>query len=378
MAVEDAADFTIARHAPEVVLSRREGPVLVRRRDAGALALPSGAIVVVDPRSVLGEPPRPLTRRVAPGRYPVRIAETPGVVAFAAIELDPRPSVRWELASPEGVDVTTLEPGMFYGCDVDAGWASFVDAAVVDRLEEHRGVERALDLADGCAVIPLGRAGDAEANVVAVASGYGDGSYPSYWGFAEDGAVVELVTDFTVLVDPVRHDGVLHLDGARPVRSDELAALGAVLAVEGREGRELVVRVRTPPSHHLDVTPRPFVAHALPNVGHDGCYRFEGEPRALAWSYTRGFTPMVRVGVAALELEPLGALYERAATRLLEGGALESTATPRELAFAIAAEDLAAGGRGKGFYERLLESELVDELFAPEDEVVASLRAAAH
>ena len=36
-------------------------------------------------------------------------------------------------------------------------------------------------------------------NVVFCSSGWGDGSYASYWGFDRDGEVVCLVTDFQVL-----------------------------------------------------------------------------------------------------------------------------------------------------------------------------------
>jgi hypothetical protein len=37
------------------------------------------------------------------------------------------------------------------------------------------------------------------ANVIAFSSGYGDGSYPSYWGHDLTGQRVALVTDFVVL-----------------------------------------------------------------------------------------------------------------------------------------------------------------------------------
>ena len=37
------------------------------------------------------------------------------------------------------------------------------------------------------------------ANVIAFSSGYGDGSYPSYWGYDLAGQRVALVTDFGVL-----------------------------------------------------------------------------------------------------------------------------------------------------------------------------------
>ena len=37
------------------------------------------------------------------------------------------------------------------------------------------------------------------ANVVAFASGFGDGAYPSYAGFDRDGRIVAVLTDFGIL-----------------------------------------------------------------------------------------------------------------------------------------------------------------------------------
>lgn len=37
------------------------------------------------------------------------------------------------------------------------------------------------------------------ANLIAFSSGWGDGSYPSFWGYDADGQRVGLVTDFGVL-----------------------------------------------------------------------------------------------------------------------------------------------------------------------------------
>ena len=36
-------------------------------------------------------------------------------------------------------------------------------------------------------------------NVIIFASGWGDGSYPTYWGTNEEGEIVELITDFMVV-----------------------------------------------------------------------------------------------------------------------------------------------------------------------------------
>jgi uncharacterized protein DUF4241 len=38
------------------------------------------------------------------------------------------------------------------------------------------------------------------ANILLFTSGWGDGAYPSYWGYAADDALVCLLTDFGVVV----------------------------------------------------------------------------------------------------------------------------------------------------------------------------------
>lgn len=46
---------------------------------------------------------------------------------------------------------------------------------------------------------------------VATESGYGDGGYPVLWGVDDDGAVVQLVVDFMVLVTDAEDGRLVHL-----------------------------------------------------------------------------------------------------------------------------------------------------------------------
>ncbi len=175
----------------------------------GELVLPTGRIVACDPFLVFGGE-EPFTRGVAPGRYPVLVnvaaLEDDQRVAYAIVRFGERPPVRWEMALLPGQDAATLGESEFFGYGVDAGTGCFMDAQVARVLaerateeNEHNGdlleamektyvhtwswLDVVLDPAKG-------------ANVVAFSSGWGDGQYPSFWGFDETGAVACLVTDF--------------------------------------------------------------------------------------------------------------------------------------------------------------------------------------
>jgi hypothetical protein len=177
----------------------------------GELVLPTGRIVACDPFLVFGDE-EPFTRGVAPGRYPVLVnvveAEGDARVGYAIVRFGERPPVRWEMALVPGQDAGMLGEGEFFGYGVDAGTGCFMDAQVARVLaerateeNEHNGdlleamektyvhtwswVDVVLDPATG-------------ANVVVFSSGWGDGSYPSFWGFDEGGAVACLVTDFGI------------------------------------------------------------------------------------------------------------------------------------------------------------------------------------
>jgi Protein of unknown function (DUF4241) len=175
----------------------------------GELVLPTGRIVACDPFVFAADQP-PFARGVAPGRYPVSVNvahfEDDARVAYAIVRLGDRPPVRWEMALLPGQDASTLEEGYFFGYGVDAGTGCFMDAEAAKLLdgrstEENGYNEDLIDRMQATYVptwswldFPLDPV--TGANVVAFSSGWGDGSYPSYWGLDDAGTPVCLVTDF--------------------------------------------------------------------------------------------------------------------------------------------------------------------------------------
>jgi hypothetical protein len=149
--------------------------------------------------------------------------------------------VRWEMAVRPGEDLAELRRNQFFGYGVDAGMGCFVDAQVVERRsdEELQGlVDRAIEQSwqlhnwladqdlvtqltypsqqivdpsgfnltldpDNRATFNLTLDPDTGGNAIAFGSGYGDGSYASYWGFTADDELACLVTDFRVLLDHI-------------------------------------------------------------------------------------------------------------------------------------------------------------------------------
>lgn len=122
-------------------------------------------------------------------------------MSAARLEVTGTPVVRWEMALREGQDLLDLGDGEFFGFDVDAGMASFMDAANVARLaaaeiwwEMLDDYEKRFGLGPG-----FGPAGDGD--VVAWNSGWGDGMYPVWIGRAADGSVSCLVSDMLLNID---------------------------------------------------------------------------------------------------------------------------------------------------------------------------------
>jgi hypothetical protein len=189
---------------------RAERTIRVRLHRAGELVLPSGRIVACDPLIMLRTPA--FAREVVPGRYPVLLSVAQGGsdqrVAAAAVEFVAGGAIaaeRWDLALLPGQDPATLGPRQFFGYGVDAGTGCFMDAQLTAALETAG--PGGLDAALAATYVPTFSWANLElgdGSVVAFSSGWGDGSYASYWGFDSAGCVVALATDFNVLVEGVQ------------------------------------------------------------------------------------------------------------------------------------------------------------------------------
>lgn len=243
------------------------GLVEVRTHALGQLKVPSGRIAASDPFVTDFDEPAAAFARAAPtGSFPVEVAvarfdNADARVACARVRFSTAEAVRWEVAAFDGQRALAADELPGYG--VDAGTGCFFDAEARGDVDEATGARwlAAMEAAGvdtwSWHVADLGGA-----NVVMFSSGWGDGFYTSYWGLDGDGGVVELVTDFEVLVEGVSERVELPLPLPR-----------------GRVEHPLLARA--------GVTVRgPFWSRTAAIVGGNGGARVElsgGEPVEMKW-----------------------------------------------------------------------------------------------
>jgi Protein of unknown function (DUF4241) len=203
-------------HADAAALVSRK----VRRIALGEIRLPTGRIVAVDPLTLFGAE-RSFTTVVKPGTYPVHVYAQDtggGDIRIGLAELrfsDVKPSI-WTMALTDGQDVSALKADELFGYGVDAGLGSFMSPETVAALvaDMKRAEETIPNFSDyytnvlakdldkptpNAIVYPV--PSSPENKLAIFHSGWGDGFYPSYFGFDTDGQPVTLVTTFFVLED---------------------------------------------------------------------------------------------------------------------------------------------------------------------------------
>src|SRR5262249_3194 len=113
----------------------------------------------------------------------------------------------WPGSPTEMISWTRIRPKTYFGFPVGAGTAALADLIAVRALAEW-DFER-LDATSIPAQIPLGPVPGgiytavtdeaSGANVTVIASGWGDGVYPTFIGYAPSGMVSSFTTDFMVI-----------------------------------------------------------------------------------------------------------------------------------------------------------------------------------
>ncbi len=220
-------------------------PVAVSTHHVGTLVLTSGRIVACNPLTL---PPRPLpgahllallaldhrepfSRAVRPGRYPVVLSiirsgrsglrSSHEFIAMAMVRFEDGRPVRWEMAARGERSPQALRPNQRYGYRADPDITAFLDADVVERVADksRQFIETFTDGdSPSWSSTVLTLDGKSGANVVAFSSGalapssMAHSAYSSWWGLAEDGRPVCLVTDLQ------------HLDLPRPALPDDAEA----------------------------------------------------------------------------------------------------------------------------------------------------------
>ncbi|MCO4249541.1 DUF4241 domain-containing protein [Pseudarthrobacter raffinosi] len=195
----------------------------------GKLTCASGVLTVLDLGSVDAHFV-PLARRIMPGTYAVEVATAAEMTVAVRLLLSEAPAVSWHPAEftdgahGVGVDagnVAILDVGSLVGCQAQRVEAMFQEH--VERLMETPGTM-------------FGLAGEV-VDAVMVSSGYGDGTYPCYWGLAADGSLTSLVVDFRVLAENILRTSRVPFQPG-PVSTPELA--GHELQITADDGSFVV------------------------------------------------------------------------------------------------------------------------------------------
>lgn len=198
--------------------------------EVGNIHLPTGKIIASDPFFTHGI--KPFSRVVTPGKYPVKIyiAEIEPEhyrIAFAKIKFQSDTAKNWILAVTDDMkidDLTNLKDGEYFGFPVDAGLGCFIDEKTnesflskidqfyIENPNKNYYDDLLADEFDKCSSEnkysrDLGDWNNhflndtSNLNVIMFASGWGDGYFPTYWGYNDKKETVELTIDFLINLD---------------------------------------------------------------------------------------------------------------------------------------------------------------------------------
>jgi hypothetical protein len=185
----------------------------IREQPLGKINLPTGKIVANDPCALYEK--EPFARTVTAGEYPVMLyvmhINDDQRVAFAEIRFTEELPVDFEMALTKDDDPSLLNDDAFFGYGVDCGTGGFMDEVtcgevekIIDESEDYM-FEELEDALEESYVNTYSAANvclpESNHNVVAFSSGWGDGSYPTYWGFYKNGELCSLITDFMLISD---------------------------------------------------------------------------------------------------------------------------------------------------------------------------------
>jgi len=206
----DNAEFTLTSEGKEFTITQLK---------MGDLFLPTGKIIAYDPVIIFET--EPFTCVVPSGHYPVSLSvasmkDNGGLddkrVAMAMIKFSDKTPVRWQLAIIEGQEDKLDDMGDddFFGYGVDSGTGGFIDASVAEELlasrkmddeEFFNRISKDFDASytDTFGYLLTDVIDSGEKNLACFSSGYGDGSYPSYFGYDDSNEICRLVTDFLVV-----------------------------------------------------------------------------------------------------------------------------------------------------------------------------------
>lgn len=193
---------------------------LIETFDAGKLYLSTGRLVACDP--LITNDMLPFEVAFPKGGFPVLVHKEKGsnCVAYAEVIFSDQPVATWQLATTKGQRIADLKGEEIFGYPVESGMGCLMDAETqedLSRLEQRLFQRKGADFMgiyeeffhehffdengaiDQFAFLKPDE--DKAGNIFAFETGYGEGFYASYIGFAKGGNPVKLITEFIEILE---------------------------------------------------------------------------------------------------------------------------------------------------------------------------------
>lgn len=201
--------------------------------EIGEVNLSSGKILTCDPLAYLYDDQiEPYIQEVKPNKYKVSllVIEDEERYAMMKVTFSNKEPKRYELAVTGEEELADVEEGEFFGYPVDAGMGCVCDFEAAKKYleyekkleEENSDFDNRYDdlfselLEENAEKHPKYQSSygdwlnwtipDSDLNIVLFSSGYGDGYYPSYFGYDENNEICALYTVFIDLNEDEEDD----------------------------------------------------------------------------------------------------------------------------------------------------------------------------
>ncbi len=186
------------------------GRMLIEKIQAGKLKLSTGRIIAADP--ILMYDDESYSESVKPGTYDVYIyvgktENRKKQTVAAELRFSEDNPVKWEMALLKGESSRGFAHDEFMGYEVENGLGCFMDESVMgildvmseDELDKfEKNVRKEVRKNEcSCAEIIIDKKNGS--NIVIFASGWNNGTFPTYYGFDKNNKLARLVTDFMVI-----------------------------------------------------------------------------------------------------------------------------------------------------------------------------------
>ncbi|HOW23333.1 MAG TPA: DUF4241 domain-containing protein [Sedimentibacter sp.] len=186
------------------------GRMKIDKIEAGQLKLVTGRIIATDP--ILLYDDECFSEQVKPGLYKVNIyvgkaGNRRKQTVAAEIRFNDNEAVKWDMALLKGESAKGFSHDEFMGFEVENGLACFMDEKVMEMLDVMS--EEDLEAYEAKVKEAVRKSDDSWAdiimddenslNMIVFASGWNEGTFPTYYGYDKNNKLSRLVTDFMVI-----------------------------------------------------------------------------------------------------------------------------------------------------------------------------------